>query len=32
MSGGLEAERDEHRHHDRSMHAHDLQGMRQGDA
>jgi zinc/manganese transport system ATP-binding protein len=32
MSGGYEVERDEHRHNDRSMHAQDLQGMRQGDA
>jgi len=32
MSGGHDVERDEHRHNDRSMHAHDLQGARQGDA
>jgi zinc/manganese transport system ATP-binding protein len=32
MSGGHDAERDEHRHNDRPMHAHDLQGARHGDA
>jgi zinc/manganese transport system ATP-binding protein len=32
MSGGHDVERDEHRHNDRSMYAHDIQGARQGDA
>ena len=32
MSGGHDVERDEHRHNDRSVHAHDIQGARQGDA